>query len=209
VTHIDTVLRRRFYEAMRFTSALMWLLCAGSALAAPEEGRPRPNVLSLPVALDSNFQFRKVKIYTVEAQVTKALLRTRSSTNVSAASNSAKSTSQSAVTQEQSLLFERAYRLYGAVTPYEQRQRYGEYFDFFWRAKQRSNVTVRFEYKQEKLRAFVQAKELTYADAHGTCHSGFRVIGDEFAADGHVLAWRCLLIANGHIVAEKRSFLWV
>ena len=37
--------------------------------------------------------------------------------------------------QEPSLMFERSYRLYGAVTGFDQRQRYGNYFDFFWRAK--------------------------------------------------------------------------
>jgi hypothetical protein len=69
-------------------------------------------------------------------------------------------------------------------------------------------LTVRFEYKQEKLRAFVQAKEQAYQNVRGTNHSGFRVVGDEYFDDGQVLAWRCLLIEHGRIVAEKRSFLW-
>src|SRR5205814_661588 len=136
-----------------------------------------------------------------------AMVRARAATNVSATS-STKSTTSTAVTQEQSLLFEHSYRLFGAVTAFDQRQRFGEYFDFFWRSKWLSNVRVRFEYKQEKLRALVQAKEITYTNARGTCHSEFRVIGDEFANDGKVMAWRCLLIARGRIVAEKRSFLW-
>lgn len=206
---IDTVPRRRFYAAMRFIAPIAWLLCASGALAAGEDARPQPNISSLPVAHDPNFQFRKTKIYALEAQLSKSLLRAHAATNVSAANSSSKTTTPTTITQEQSLLFERSYRLYGAVTPFEQRQRFGQYFDFFWRAKQRSDVTVRFEYKQERLRAFVQAKELAYTGAHGTCHSGFRVIGDEFANDGRVLAWRCLLITDGHIVAEKRSFLWV
>ena len=71
-----------------------------------------------------------------------------------------------------------------------------------------SDVTVRFEYKQEKLKAFVQAKEQTYKNVNGTNRSEFRVIGDEYFDDGQVLAWRCLLIEHGRIVAEKRSFLW-
>ncbi len=204
---IDTARTCRFCDPMRFTGVIAWLFCC--ALAAGQDARPRPNTSSLPVAPDPSFQFRKTKIYKLEAQLTKGLARARAATNVSASTtDSNKSTTPSTITQEQSLLFERAYRLYGAVTPYEQRQRFGEYFDFFWRSKQRSNVTVRFEFKQEKLRAYVQAKELTYTGARGTCQSEFRVIGDEFANDGHVLAWRCLLIANGHIVAEKRSFLW-
>jgi hypothetical protein len=195
---------------MRFAGALFCLVCVSAAFAQQNAARPQPNVSTLPVAPDPNFQFRKTKIYAVEAQLQRNLARLKTATSVSAASSTTnKTTSPSTVTQEQSLLFERAYRLYGAVTPLEQRQRFGEYFDFFWRAKQRADVTVRFEYKQENLRAFVQAKELNYTGAHGTCHSGFQVIGDEFANDGHVLAWRCLLISNGRVVAEKRSFLWV
>jgi hypothetical protein len=194
---------------MRFIAAAV-LLYANCALAQVEE-RPSGKPSTLPVALDRNFQFRKTKIFTLGAQVPKGLLRARAATNlsgISSTSSSSKSTTSSAVVQEQSLLFERSYRLYGAVTAFDKRQRYGDYFDFFWRSKRPANVTVRFEYKQEKLRAFVQAKELTYTGARGTCHSAFRVIGDEFANDGAVLAWRCLLIANQRIVAEKRSFLW-
>jgi hypothetical protein len=26
--------------------------------------------------------------------------------------------------------------------------------------------------------------------------------------DGRILAWRCVLIVNGKIVAEERSYLW-
>jgi hypothetical protein len=98
--------------------------------------------------------------------------------------------------------------LYGAVTGLDQRQRFGQYFDFFWRAKRPADLTVRFEYKQEKLHAFVQAKEQTYQNAEGTNRTEFRVVGDEYLDDGGVLAWRCLLIEHGRIVAEKRSFLW-
>src|SRR5262249_31660490 len=112
------------------------------------------------------------------------------------------------VEQEASLIFERSYRLHGAVTALDQRQRFGQYFDFFWRAKRASDVTVRFADQQEKLKAFVQAKEQTYQNISGTNRSEFRVVGDEYFDDGGVLAWRCLLIEHGRIVAEKRSFQW-
>lgn len=193
---------------MRLIGALVFVLCAAAAAAQSE--RPAGQPSKLPVALDPNFQFRKTKIFTLGAQLPRGLQRARTATNVSAASSSSsgRSTAPSQVAQEQSLLFERSYRLYGAVTAFDQRQRYGDYFAFFWRAKQPADVTVRFEYKQEKLRAFIQTRELNYKDVHGTSESEFRVIGDEFANDGAVLAWRCLLITNNRIVAEKRSFLW-
>jgi len=88
------------------------------------------------------------------------------------------------------------------------RQRFGNYFDFFWRAKRPSDVTVRLEYRQEKLHEHVQAQEISYQNVHGTHKTEFKVIGDDYWDDGEVIAWRCLLISNGRIVAENRSFMW-
>ena len=95
-----------------------------------------------------------------------------------------------------------------AVTAFDQRQRYGNYFDFFWRAKRPSDVTVRLEYRQEKLHEHVQAQEISYRNARGTRKTEFKVIGDDYFDDGRVIAWRCLLIENGRIVAQNRSFMW-
>jgi len=183
---------------MRFPCAIA-LLLGLSAFAKAEAERGK-----FPVALSSDFEFRKAKIYTMgqNPSVTGLKQSTPGDTNKKATTRS------KTVDQEQSLNFERAYRLHGAVTALDQRQRFGQYFDFFWRAKRPSDVTVRFEYKQEKLKAFVQAKEQTYQNIKGTNRSEFRVIGDEYFDDGGVLAWRCLLIEHGRIVAEKRSFLW-
>jgi hypothetical protein len=98
--------------------------------------------------------------------------------------------------------------MYGAITGADQRQRFGNYFDFFWRVKRPANVTVRLEYRQEKLRSFLQARELSYPNAKGNYKTEFTVIGDDYFNDGRVISWRCLLIENGHIVAENRSYLW-
>jgi hypothetical protein len=83
-------------------------------------------------------------------------------------------------TKRLSLIFERSYRLHGAVTALDQRQRFGQYFDFFWRAKRPSDVTVRFEYKQEKPQSFCPAKEQTYRTSMEQTRSEFRVVGDEY-----------------------------
>jgi hypothetical protein len=98
--------------------------------------------------------------------------------------------------------------MFGAVTGLDQHQRFGNYFDFFWRAKRPSDVTVRLEYRQEKLHEHVQAQEITYRNVQGTHRTEFKVIGDDYFDDGQVIAWRCLLISNGRIVAENRSFMW-
>ena len=181
---------------MRFTCAVV-LLLGLSSVAGADNGK-------FPVALSSDFQFRKTKIYTMDQDPSVTGLKTQGS-DISKKGSLSRSKS---VEQEQSLNFERSYRLHGAVTGLDQRQRFGQYFNFFWRAKRPSDVTVRFEYKLEKLKAFVQAKEQTYQNVSGTNQSEFRVVGDEYFDDGGVLAWRCLLIEHGRIVAEKRSFLW-
>jgi hypothetical protein len=184
---------------MRFTSAVALLLGVSSLAGADtEQGK-------LPLALNPDFQFRKTKIYTLSQNAPRSKGQKGNNPANLTTKGSLKSSS---VIQEASLNFERSYRMYGAVTALDQRQRFGQYFDFFWRAKRPSDVTVRFEYKQDKLRAFVQAKEQAYQNAHGTNRSEFRVVGDEYFDDGQVLAWRCLLIEHGRIVAEKRSFLW-
>src|SRR5262249_15756362 len=187
-----------FILRMRLPCAIA-LLLGLSSVAGAEIKRGK-----LPVALNSDFEFRKAKICTL-GQTPYASGRK----GPSPLDPSKKGLSrQRSVDQEASLNFEHSYRLHGAVTGLDRRQRFGQYFDFFWRAKRPSDVTVRFEYKQEKLKAFIQAKEQTYQNVNGTSRSEFRVIGDEYLDDGAVLGWRGLLSEHGRIVGEKRSFLW-
>jgi len=183
---------------MRFTWAFALLLSAGSVAGADNLAG------KYPVALNSDFEFRKFKIYTFGQNP----YVTEQKTPATDTSKKGGLSRSRTVDQEASLIFERSYRLHGAVTALDQRQRFGQYFDFFWRAKRPADLIVRFEYKQEKLKAFVQAKEQTYQNVNGTNQTEFRVVGDEYFDDGGVLAWRCLLIEHGRIVAEKRSFLW-
>jgi hypothetical protein len=194
---------------MRLNPLMAFLLGASCVAAAAQEPKTLPNASSLPIVVDPDFSFRKTTIYTLSDQVPRGS-KVQGSRDLQNASKGKYGSNQSSksVAQQASLNFERTYRLHGAVTGADQRQRHGQYFDFFWRVKRPSDVTVRFEYKQEKLRAFTQAKEVAYRDVHGTNRSEFRVVGDEFFDDGRVLAWRCLLMEHGRIVAEKRSFLW-
>jgi len=178
------------------TISLLAAVLANTALAVDA-----PKLLSrvdpLPVALNDDFQFRKTKLFLLSEVAPKAR-------RSSALSTSARNPGIA----EASMNFERTYRMYGAITAADQRQRFGNYFDFFWRAKRPAKVTVRLEYRQEKLRSFVQAREVIYAEAKGTHKTEFTVIGDDYLNDGRVISWRCLLIENGHIVAENRSYLW-
>ena len=199
------------YRQMRFAAAafslILLVLGASSEGARREEPRVVEKVTPLPVALDKDFEFRKTKLFLISLTPSTAGQRTRQTTSTLGA----KSTSpnqKTATLQDVPITFERQYRMFGAVTGLDQRQRFGNYFDFFWRAKRPSDVTVRLEYRQENLHEHVQAQEITYRNVRGTHKTEFKVIGDDYFDDGRVIAWRCLLIANGQIVAENRSFMW-
>ena len=194
---------------MRFAAAVFAFFLALSAFGrtAREEPKVIEKVTTLPVALDKDFEFRKTKLFFLSEQAPKASERARGTTStLGAKSNSPNQ--KTATLQDAPITFERQYRLYGAVTALDRRQRFGDYFDFFWRAKRRSDVIVRLEYQQEKLHEHVQAQEITYRNVRGTHKTEFKVIGDDYFDDGEVIAWRCLLISNGRIVAENRSFMW-
>jgi hypothetical protein len=197
------------------TTLLLFLLLAGSiAFARPRE-QPRiiERVVPLPIALSDDFQFRKTKLYLLTENIPG---QEKSSTTDQAAQSANKSgklsgtapSSKTTTVQDASIRFERQYRLWGAVTKLDQHERIGNYFDFFWKARRPANLTVRLEYRQEKLHAHVQAQELFYPNARGSNKTEFKVVGDDYFDDGRVIAWRCLLIENGTVVAETHSYLW-
>jgi len=203
--------RGRFITEMRFAAALLivtLLAISAPGKSAREEPRVVEKVTPLPVALDPNFEFRKTQLFFMsEKGGLKPNERAHDSSNKVGGKSNAPN-EKTSVLQDAPIVFERQYRLYGAVTGLDQRQRFGNYFDFFWRTKRPSDVTVRLEYRQEKLHQHTQAQEITYQNVRGTHRTEFKVIGDDYFDDGRVIAWRCLLIANGRIVAENRSFLW-
>ena len=192
---------------MKIVVATMGLLIlAGGCAKAADEPKVLTKVTSLPVAPDKNFEFRKTKLYFLSDRPERA--RAHTAPRDPGQVGGITPFSKSATVQDASITFERQYRLFGAVTALDQSQRYGNYFDFFWRCKRPADVTVRLEYRQEKLHAHVQAQEISYFNVRGMHKTEFKVIGDDYLDDGRVIAWRCLLIANGAIVAENRSYLW-
>jgi len=194
---------------MRFAVAL-WGLALFAFIAsgkpAPVEPKIVEKVTPLPVALDKDFEFRKTKLFIISQKANTRQHARQSTSSINKKSNSPDQ--KTATLQDAPITFERQYRMFGAVTALDQRQRFGNYFDFFWRARRPSDITVRLEYRQEKLHEHVQAQEISYQNVHGTHKTEFKVIGDDYFDDGEVIAWRCLLISNGRIVAENRSFMW-
>jgi hypothetical protein len=200
---------------MKFAVALLSVIALMSGFArSVEEPKLLTKVTPLPTALNSDFEFRKTKLYFLseklpgqsgrEAGSEQPAQNARKGGKLASTAPSSKSTT----VQNASIMFERQYRLFGAVTKLDQRQRFGNYFDFFWRAKRPADLRVRLEYRQEKLHAHVQAQEISYPNARGNYRTEFKVVGDDYFDDGRVIAWRCSLIENGKIVAENRSYTW-
>jgi hypothetical protein len=184
---------------------VLLLRCAWSA-------QPEPHVLNtvrpLPMALDPAFQFRKTKLFHMTEQAPNMAHDNTASNDPNAPPTGKGKQKSTGAVQDASITFERQYRLFGAVTRLDEHQRFGDYFDFFWRTRRLAPITVRLEYRQEKLHAHVQAQEVQYGTVHGNLRTSFKVVGDDYFDNGRVIAWRCLLIENGVIVAENRSYLW-
>ena len=100
---------------MKFGFCLIALAALLHNASAAEEPKLLTRVTALPVVLDPAFQFRKTKIFalTVKAPTVKGRI-----------TNAAVSSKSSSVVQEASIIFERQYRLFGAVTGLDQRQRF-------------------------------------------------------------------------------------
>jgi hypothetical protein len=138
----------------------------------------------LPLALDDRYQFRKVEEFLNDPKYIKPTI-------------------------DPAINFERQRVNFGAVTSIVDRTELrGNYYNFFWRTRQPGPVTVRFEYRQANLGAYVQAREVAYARVRGTMETKFQVIGDDYVFDGRVISWRALLIADGKIVGLTQSYLW-
>jgi len=205
--------RTGFIEGVKFRIALLLLIPLANGLSRTQE-QPRllDRVVPLPMALSDDFQFRKTKLYLLTETAPGQEKASDDQTVKGAAKggklSSTAPSSKSTTVQDASIRFERQYRLFGAVTRLDQRERFGNYFDFFWRARRPADLTVRLEYRQEKLHAHVQAQEISYSNARGSYKTEFKVVGDDYFDDGRVTAWRCLLIEKGRIVAETHSYMW-
>jgi hypothetical protein len=205
--------RTGFIEGVKFRIALLLLIPLANGLSRTQE-QPRllDRVVPLPMALSDDFQFRKTKLYLLTETAPGQEKASDDQTVKGAAKggklSSTAPSSKSTTVQDASIRFERQYRLFGAVTRLDQRERFGNYFDFFWRSRRTADLTIRLEYRQEKLHAHIQAQEISYSNARGSYKTEFKVVGDDYFDDGRVTAWRCLLIEKGRIVAETHSYMW-
>jgi hypothetical protein len=174
---------------IRLLFALFASLVLGACSSVRKEPlRQTPMIKAgvLPLALSDDFSFRKVSTFFYDTR----------------------HTSFRQPTMNPMLQFERQRAGFGAVSGYDRAERFGHYYNVWWRSKQPADVTVRLEYRQQNLGSHVQAKDFFYPAAQGTILTKFTVIGDEYADDGRITAWRLLLIQNNRIVGLRQSFLW-
>lgn len=145
---------------------------------------------ALPLSLDPAIQIRKTKTYFLESPTV---------TGIKAGGT----------TEELSLAFERQHLLYGAINGSDTRDRYGNYYTFFWRATRPADLTLRLEYRQQKTGGMVQAREVDYPNGQGSHVTRIQVTGDDYREQGRVSEWRVLLIENHRtVVALGQSYLW-
>ena len=175
---------------------LVW--CVLAPVGASGETQPPIRLLTkadaLPLAIDPGFEFRKTKAYFLESPQVVGIKGGGGGTSTDG---------------QESIVFERRRLLYGAITGSDTRDRYGDYFTFFWRARKKANLTVRLEYRQQKTAGFIQAREVDYGDVRGSHATRFNVNGDDYLQDGRISAWRVLLVENHQtIVAFAQSYLW-
>ncbi len=173
---------------IRLVAAIATVTLLGACASRKEP--PRITAIAsaevLPLALSDDFAFTKVSTF----------------------SNDPRDPRTQKPTTSAMIQFERARVNFGAVSGYDRAERYGHYFNVWWKTRKPADVTVRLEYRQENIASHVQAKELHYTAQKGTVESKFTVIGDEYRDDGKITAWRLLLIVDGKIVGLRQSFLW-
>ena len=176
-------------------SVCLSLLIPAAVHAAPEQP---PIVLldkanALPLSIDSSVEVQKFKTFFLETNDVAGV----------------RGGSRNQGSDDVNIAFERRRLLYGAVNPSDVRDRYGNYYTFMWRSKRAAHLTVRLEYRQQKLGALVQAREVDYLAGLGSHVTHFNIIGDDYQEQGRVTAWRLVVIEDhDKIVALKQSYLW-
>jgi hypothetical protein len=165
-------------------AASLLLTCGCSTPEPPQVKLEKANIL--PLAIDSNFTFRKETQFLNDP-----------------------STYIKTGQLNEAIDFERRYYMWPATTSLDMDALRGNYLNFFWwNHGPAADVTVRLEYRQANLGAFVMAREKSYPAVHGSRKTQFSVIGDDYLENGPVTNWRALLIVDGKIVALTQSYLW-
>ena len=186
---IDSVRQTRFH--LRHMKCFFMPLCvllivllAGCVTSEEGPAARLDKADVLPLAIDDNYKIGKILLSTFDPAVIEP------------------------ATDNQSIMFERLRRTWGAIDQLEVSRRHGNYYTIYWKSAILSDVTMRLEYRQAGLGNFVMAQERSYSQVCGTYKSTFEVTGDDYLEAGCVTSWRIVLIKDRKIVALGQSFLW-
>lgn len=100
--------------------------------------------------------------------------------------------------------------LYGAVTVEEMEQRLGHQYLVTWRVKDHLQpVEILFEYQQAATASTVHRQVVRVTKpAKRKNRTKIKVVGDDYAERGPVLAWKMTLRQGGQVLDTESSFLW-
>ena len=103
---------------------------------------------------------------------------------------------------------EQMYRLKGAVTLEERKERLGDYYTVTWKAIKSRPTRVVMDYQQAATGAKILQQSHNIAPGATGGKVEFSVIGSDYNNGGRVLSWRIRLMQGDSTIAEKRSYLW-
>jgi len=107
---------------------------------------------------------------------------------------------------------EQLYRLRGAVTLKERRERLGHYYTVEWerpssaRAGEGMRVVMNYQQAATASQVLEMSREIPADQTSGKME--FQVAGESYRVAGRVLAWQIRLMQGDRELAEKRSYLW-
>jgi hypothetical protein len=108
---------------------------------------------------------------------------------------------------EPSIPFEQKHYLFGAVSDEDREARRGNYYSVFFRTADRTTpVRARFAYRQSSTGFKVYVQEADVDPRAGVVR--FAVAGDEYRQRGRLLGWQVTLTQNGHLLGQRKSYLW-
>lgn len=117
--------------------------------------------------------------------------------------------SRTPVADNEAMRFEMKFRNHGAYNEEMKAERKGHYYVVNWSNDgPERDLVLRMEYRQRKSQDQVHTLEIPYNAVRGSQKATFFITGDAYKKLGPVTTWRVTLVADGKIVAEKRSFVW-
>ena len=127
-----------------FSLVNLLLLSGSVAAVSPKPGwallkpMPAPSAGPLPLAIDDAFEVEKVFSVLIDPAVNGRV-------------------------DTPWMKIEQGRRYYGAINSFERKQRDGHAYTIHWRSRTLAELTVRFEYRQQRLGSHVQTQEIQFS----------------------------------------------